>query len=66
MVELHELGGVLTFVEAVGLGCKWEFLLIIFDVVGNGEIRHPAVVDNAYLPKSILGIAPPSKDFLCR
>jgi hypothetical protein len=61
MVELCELGGVLTFVEAVGLGCKWEFLLIIVNVVGVGEIC-PAVVNDAYSPKLILGIAPPSKD----
>ncbi len=44
------------------MGCKWEFLLIIVDVVGNGEIHRPAVVGDAYPPKSILGIAPPSKD----
>jgi hypothetical protein len=62
MVELCELGGVLTFVEAVGLGCKREFLSMIVDVVGNGEIHCPAIVDNAYSPKSILGIAPPSKN----
>ncbi len=38
------------------------FLLIIVDVVGDGEIHRPAVVDDAYSPKSILRIAPPSKD----
>ncbi len=62
MVELCKLGGVLTIVEAVGLGCMWEFLLIIVNVVGDGEIHCPAVVHDAYSPKLILGIAPPSKD----
>ena len=44
------------------MGCKWEFLLIIVNVVGDGEIRRPAVVDDAYSPKLIIGIVPPLKD----
>jgi len=62
VVELRQLGRVLTVVEAVGYGCEGEFLLVIFGLVGDGEVRRPSVVDDTYSPQSILGIAPPSKD----
>ena len=59
MVEACELLRVVTVVEAVGSGGRWRGC---GGVICDLEVGCPPVVDDAYSPEAMLGVAPTAED----
>ena len=59
MVEACELLRVVAVVEAVGSGGQWRGRGI---VIRDLEVGCPPVVNDAYSPEAMLGVAPSAED----